>query len=231
VLLTTFALGYYYPVPRRISSEELSKHLKADKSIVVEYLRKAEKNQHLFRGYKPGRSRNIESVSSPLAKGRIFNCSQVIIDRMTFPISMEKEIVTQIEIDAPPSRVWEVLTDFEKHSVWNPFIKKISGKPTKDEKLEVHMPDPQGGTMVFTPTILAAERDRELRWLGRSEGDVFNGEHRFLIEPIKNNKVHFRQSEKFTGSMVAQLEEWLDTAVKQNFEDMNRALKQRAENQ
>lgn len=46
-----------------------------------------------------------------------------------------------------------------------------------------------------------------------------------------NNKVHFTQSEKFTGSMVESLEEWLDTAVKQNFEDMNRVLKQRAEKQ
>jgi hypothetical protein len=145
---------------------------------------------------------------------------------------MEKEIITEIEINAPLNRVWQVLTDFEKHSVWNPFIKKISGKPTRNEKLEVHMPDPRGGTMVFKPTVLAAERDRELRWLGRSEGDVFNGEHSFLIEPIENNnKVHFTQSEKFTGSMVASLEEWLDTAVKQNFEAMNRALKERAENQ
>jgi hypothetical protein len=31
--------------------------------------------------------------------------------------------------------------------------------------------------------------------------------------------------------MVESLEGWLDTAVKQNFEDMNRLLKQRAEKQ
>ncbi len=93
------------------------------------------------------------------------------------------------------------------------------------------MPDPRGGTMIFTPTVLLAEKDRELRWLGRSEGDVFNGEHRFLIEPIENNKMHFIQTEKFTGSIIESLEEWLDTAVKQNFEEMNRALKQRAEKQ
>jgi hypothetical protein len=142
---------------------------------------------------------------------------------------VEKEIVTEIEINAPPSRVWQILTDFEKYPTWNPFIKKISGIPAINEKLEVHMPDPRGGTMVFTPIILVAESNRELKWLGRSEGDVFNGEHRFLIEPIENNKVHFTQSEKFTGSMVASLAGWLDTAVKQNFEDMNRALKQRAE--
>jgi hypothetical protein len=147
-------------------------------------------------------------------------------------IPMEKKIVTEIEINALPSKVWQVLTDFEKYPTWNPFIKKISGIPARNEKLEVHMPDPRGGTMIFTPTVLVAEKDRELRWLGRSEGDVFNGEHHFLIEPIENNnKVHFTQSEKFTGSMVASLEEWLDSAVKQNFKDMNRALKQRAEKQ
>ena len=147
-------------------------------------------------------------------------------------LSVEKEIVTEIEINAPPSRVWQILTDFKNYPTWNPFIKKISGIPERNEKLEVHMPDPRGGTMVFTPDVLVAERGRELRWLGRSEGGVFNGEHRFLIETIENsnNKMRFTQSEKFTGSMVASLEGWLDTAVKQNFEDMNRALKQRAEN-
>jgi hypothetical protein len=148
-------------------------------------------------------------------------------------ISVEKEIVTEIEINASPSRVWQILTDFEKYPTWNSFIKKISGIPARNEKLEVHMPDPRGGTMIFTPIVLVAEKNRELRWLGRSEGDVFNGEHRFLIEPIgnNNNKVRFTQSEKFTGSMVESLEGWLDTAVKQNFEDMNRLLKQRAEKQ
>lgn len=144
---------------------------------------------------------------------------------------MDKEIVTEVEINAPPSRVWQVLTDFEKHPTWNPFIKKISGRVAKDEKLEVHMPDASGGTMVFTPTVLEAKKDEELRWLGRSEGDVFNGEHRFLIEPIEENKVRFTQSEKFTGSMVVSLDKWLDTAVKQNFEAMNQALKKRVENQ
>ena len=86
------------------------------------------------------------------------------------PISVEKEIITEIEINAPPSRVWEILTDFEEYTNWNPFIKKISGIPARNEKLEVHMPDPRGGIMIFTPTVLVAEKDRELRWFGRSEG-------------------------------------------------------------
>ena len=42
MLLTAYALGYY-DVPRRISSDDLSRHLNVDKSTVVEHLRKAER--------------------------------------------------------------------------------------------------------------------------------------------------------------------------------------------
>jgi DNA-binding CsgD family transcriptional regulator len=42
ILLTGYALGYY-DVPRRISSDDLSRHLNVDKSTVVEHLRKAER--------------------------------------------------------------------------------------------------------------------------------------------------------------------------------------------
>lgn len=74
---------------------------------------------------------------------------------------MEKEITTVIDINATPSRVWQVLTDFGKYPTWNPFIKKISGVAARNEKLEVYMPDPRSETMVFTPTALVAERDRD----------------------------------------------------------------------
>lgn len=55
-----------------------------------------------------------------------------------------KEIVTAINnINASAANVWQVLTDFENYPAWNPVIKKITGKPAKDAKLEVHMPDPE----------------------------------------------------------------------------------------
>jgi hypothetical protein len=41
--------------------------------------------------------------------------------------------------------------------------KKITGKPAKNTKLEVHMPDPHGGTIILTSAVLVAGKDIELR--------------------------------------------------------------------
>ena len=125
--------------------------------------------------------------------------------------------------------MWKVLTNFEKHSEWNPFMTHISGRAVEGEKLEVKLPNPQGGTMVISPTILKVEDEKELRWLGRAEGDTFNGEHSFVIQPTGQSSTRFIHSEKFTGSMVPMLEGWLDTVLRRYFEDMNKALKQRVE--
>jgi predicted DNA binding protein len=42
ILLTGYALGYY-DVPRKISSDDLSRHFNVDKSTIVEHIRKAER--------------------------------------------------------------------------------------------------------------------------------------------------------------------------------------------
>ena len=57
-----------------------------------------------------------------------------------------------------------LLTDFGNYPAWSPFIQKITGKPAKNTKLGVHMPDPQGRIIVLTP-VPVAEKDIDLRCL------------------------------------------------------------------
>lgn len=78
-----------------------------------------------------------------------------------------KELQTEIEIDATPARVWQVLTDFDAYPDWNPFIRGISGEAQPGARLEVRIEPPGGRAMTFKPTVLQAEPGRELRWLGR----------------------------------------------------------------
>ncbi len=138
---------------------------------------------------------------------------------------------TEIEIEASAERVWAVLSDFASYPQWNPFIKSVVGAAQQGTRLRILLQPSGGRAMRFSPIVLAAEPKRELCWLGRlvMQG-VFDGEHRFLIEPLSEGKVRFQQSERFSGLLVGPLRASLDRDTRRGFEEMNRALKARAEN-
>ncbi len=94
-----------------------------------------------------------------------------------------KELSTTILIRAAPSKVWDVLTGTKSYPSWNPFIREITGPLVAGEKIIVRI-GLQGNGMVFHPTVLACEKNRELCWLGSlfAKG-LFDGEHIFGLEP------------------------------------------------
>jgi hypothetical protein len=141
-----------------------------------------------------------------------------------------KELHAEIEIDAPAERVWGLLTDFASYPQWNPFIRQISGKPTRGERLQVRIEPPGGQDVTFKPKVLKAEPNRELRWLGHLlVPGLFDGEHSFTIQPLEENRVRFVQREAFKGLLVPLFARSLETNTQRGFEEMNRALKERAE--
>ena len=141
----------------------------------------------------------------------------------------ERRIETDIEINAPVSQVWALLTDFARMPSWNPFIKSISGNLAQGARLSVHIVPPGSSGMHFKPTILTVRPERELRWLGHLfVPGIFDGEHYFLLEPIEKNRTRFVQSEKFSGLLVGLLGGTLAT-TSAGFKAMNTALKQQAE--
>ena len=114
-----------------------------------------------------------------------------------------RELGTEIEIDAPPERVWQVLTDFAAYPEWNPFIRSIEGEPEVGSRLKVRIELPGGRGMTFRPTVQAAESARELRWLGRLLlPGLVDGEHRLALEPLADARSRFIQSERFSGLLV-----------------------------
>jgi hypothetical protein len=140
-----------------------------------------------------------------------------------------KEIHTEMEINASPLEVWDILTDFEQYPYWNPFIKKAEGKIQPGEQLTVHIEPPGGRAMTFRPEVLAAEPGKELRWKGKLMlPGLFDGEHIFLIEPLGLDKVRFIQKEQFGGVLVPLMSDALEKTEK-GFAAMNAALKMRAE--
>lgn len=138
------------------------------------------------------------------------------------------ELRTDIEIDAPVERVWDVLTDFDKFPDWNPFIRRIQGNAQVGSRLDVFLGASGTRGMRFRPTVTKVVSNRELRWLGRlGLPRLFDGEHIFELEPLGPNRARFIQRERFRGLFVPLMARSLDRDARRGFEEMNRALQAR----
>jgi hypothetical protein len=144
---------------------------------------------------------------------------------------MARQLRAEIEIKAAPERVWDVLTDFDAYPQWNPFMVEAEGRAVTGQRLRVRMRPPgRRRPMTFRPRVLEAEPGRELRWLGRVLlPGVFDGLHRFTIEPAGPDRTRLVQQETFGGLLAPLLLRVLAKPTLAGFHQMNQALKDRAE--
>jgi len=141
-----------------------------------------------------------------------------------------KEILTNIEIDAPVDAVWSVLTDFAGYGRWNPFIRQISGELRRGAQLQVTLGPPGKRPLRFKPIVQLVEPQKALHWLGHLLfTGLFDGEHIFELEAAGPNATRFVQREKFSGILVGLFRKNLDTDIKNGFIAMNEALKKEVE--
>jgi hypothetical protein len=140
---------------------------------------------------------------------------------------MHKEIKTSIHINATPSTVWQVLTDFEKYPNWNPFIKEINGTVAQGASIQVNIDN-----MQFKPTIITCVPNEQLSWLGKLfiKG-LFDGQHNFRLEAQTDGTTIFHHTEQFSGLLVRLFASKLETNTKAGFEAMNKKVKIIAEQQ
>jgi hypothetical protein len=143
---------------------------------------------------------------------------------------MHHELHTEINIDATPEIVWEILTDLGQWTDWNPFITSSVGQPEVGEKLINRMEPPGGKAMTFKPRVTVIEDTKTFEWLGKlGFSGVFDGRHRFELVLTPTGGTHLVQAESLDGVLVRFLRKSLDTQTVQGFELMNAALKTRAE--
>ncbi len=143
---------------------------------------------------------------------------------------MARELRTEILIEAPARKVWDLLTDFDEMPDWNPFITEISGELETGEKIRVHLKPPGGRGMTFKPRLVRVVEGRELRWLGHlGVPGLFDGEHIFEIDELPNGNTRFVQREEFKGVLSGLILRSIGDDTLNGFAGMNEALKERAE--
>ncbi len=142
---------------------------------------------------------------------------------------MNHELHTEVEIEATPSVVWDVLTDLEAYPDWNPFVVSSEGRVEVGEKLDNRLQPPGGKAMSFRPEVTEVDDGKVFEWLGHlGFRGVFDGRHRFELEATTSG-TRLVQTESFDGILVRFMRASLDSRTKAGFEAMNAALKERAE--
>lgn len=133
----------------------------------------------------------------------------------------ETHIRTEIDIDAPPSVVWGVLTDFSGFHEWNPMVVSAEGPATEGSTATLHYRSNIGLHLRFRVRITRSDALRELRWVGSRFG--ISGEHYFQLM-AEGSGTHFIHGEVFRGPLAGFMG-FLFRGQVPVFETFNRALK------
>jgi hypothetical protein len=143
---------------------------------------------------------------------------------------MSKELVSSIDIAAPPETVWEVLVDFASFPAWNPFITQAEGGLEVGGRLTLRMQPVGGSAVTLRPTLVEVVDAQRLRWRGRlGVPGLFDADHLFTVEPRGAAASRLVQQEHFSGLLVPFFRGSLDRGTLPAFHAMNTALKDQAE--
>jgi hypothetical protein len=137
-----------------------------------------------------------------------------------------------IEIDAPATIVWEVLTDLQRYGEWNPFC--VWADSTLEMGAPVHMRlvnYTQPGTLAPNcEYICGFEPERLLSWeLRDSEAWPYPARRDQIIEPLGPARCRYVTTDAFTGPNGIHVMRFAGPWVTRAFNDTAKALKARAE--
>jgi len=140
-------------------------------------------------------------------------------------------IKTEIDISAPPEKVWAILTDIDKWHEWSPTINASEGKAALDSTLTITMMSKEPGKdgPKYSPKIIQIDEPNYFHWRAHMmAGFIFTNDK--IIELEKTNTgTKVTHTETFKGIMSVLMKGQMDKGVPPMLNMMNDALKQIAE--
>lgn len=131
----------------------------------------------------------------------------------------------EIDIAAPPARVWALLTDLPSDPTWNTTVDKVEGSIALGHKLKVFVKlDPGRAFPVKVAELVPNER---MVWRGGLPLGRFEGERTYTLTPAGGG-TRFAMHEVFSGLMSGMIAKSIPD-LQPAFDEFARALKMRAE--
>lgn len=143
---------------------------------------------------------------------------------------MDKQIHTEIIINAPLQKVWQIIIQLEDYKNWNPILIECRGIAKTGQRLKNVMRTKGSKTMSFNPIVTKVEEDQYFEWLGSLlVKGIFDGRHSFRLTEISPEQVRLVHREEFSGIASGFILKKIKEQTTSNFILWNQALKAHAE--
>jgi len=136
------------------------------------------------------------------------------------------EIKTEITLEAPVERIWELLADCSIYPNWNPVIKQASGKLVEGEHLSFVVALIDSAPFEVNPKVISVEFDKSFCWqqIVYFSG-MFNWKYCAGLEVISHEKLKFIQRFAFGGIVGPLIALAMKSHVASGLARMNEAMR------
>lgn len=131
-----------------------------------------------------------------------------------------------VEVDAPPAGVWDVLADFAAHQEWSPTFRLRGRSADEGSRVTVIAKVLPGPPLVLPAIVLRSERGRVLSWGGRIPG-LMRLAHSFELEAV-GDRTRVVHQEVFDGPGAAALK-LVEGRLHAEYTQMSHRLRDRTE--
>ena len=136
------------------------------------------------------------------------------------------EVRTEITIEAPVERIWELLADFGLYPHWNPLFQRVTGRMNAGEQLELVVTLPEIGPFAVRPKMLAVEPESRFCWQHTLLfAGIFTWKYCAELETLAPNRLKYIQSSEFSGILAPLFNLGLRGSVAGGLAAMNEAIR------
>jgi len=140
-----------------------------------------------------------------------------------------RKIYTDTVIDAPASKVWEVLADTPNYEDWAAFLINIEGEIKNDSKITaVFQMNPQKAKLNRIDHTISVTDGTEFFWAEKGPGGICDNHH-FRVEPLEGGKSRFVQSDELMKGLTWLMGGFLSKTYLEGYQAFNKGLKAEAE--
>lgn len=140
-------------------------------------------------------------------------------------------IKTEIEIQAPPEKVWGIITDIDQWHEWSPTINGSAGQAAVGSTVSITMMSKEEGKdgPQYSPKILQMDEPNYFHWRAHMmAGFIFTNDKIIELEQTDTG-TKVTHKETFKGLMAALMKGQMEKGVPPMLNMMNEALKEQAE--